>query len=125
MLNVIKSIIVTFITVIVSILSYIKGPIAIGLLVGASILAFAKKAEAALPPVMEDCGVALSCTYPSAVSLWEAMSFSQHMAVVLWVISCVLLFVLLHNSRKEKEARKSVFQVELDAAIKAYNNRTR
>ena len=46
MLNVIKSIIVTFITVIVSILSYLKGPIAIGLLVGASILAFANDAQA-------------------------------------------------------------------------------
>ena len=123
MLNVIKSIIVTFITVIVSILSYLKGPIAIGLLVGVSIMSFAKKAEAALPPVMEDCGVALSCTYPSAVSLWEAMSFSQNMAVILWVIGMVLVAILIIKDKKARAVRKSVFQIELDAAIKAYNNR--
>ena len=117
MLNVIKSIIVTFITVIVSILSYLKGTILVGLVIGVSVMAFAGEASAAtsISPVYQ-------CNHVSCTA-WEMMSFSQHMAVVLWVISCVLLFVLLHNSRKEKEARKSVFQVELDAAIKAHNNR--
>ena len=119
MLNVIKSIIITMISLAIALVSYIRGPLLVGLLVGASIMAFAGEASAAtsISPVYQ-CNQ-VSCT------AWEMMSFSQHMAVVLWVISCVLLFVLLHNSRKEKEARKSVVQVELDAAIKAYNNRTR
>ena len=46
MLNIIKSFVITFVSVIVSIISYCKGPIAIGLLVGASILAFANDAQA-------------------------------------------------------------------------------
>ena len=82
MLNVIKSIIVTFITVIVSILSYLKGPIAIGLLVGASILAFAGEASAA--------------TQPTFVSL----SFSETFAVVtiaLALMGAIILFIKESN----------------------------
>ena len=82
MLNVIKSIIVTFITVIVSILSYLKGPIAIGLLVGVTILAFASEASAA--------------TQPTFVSL----SFSETFAVVLIalaLVGAIILFVKESN----------------------------
>lgn len=46
MLNIIKSFVITFVSVIVSIISYCKGPLVVGLLVGASILAFANNAEA-------------------------------------------------------------------------------
>ena len=83
MLNVIKSIIVTFITVIVSILSYLKGPIAIGLLVGASILAFAGEASAAT-------------SQPAFISL----SFSETFAVVLIalaLVGAIILFVKESN----------------------------
>ena len=86
-------------------------------------MAFAGEASAALPPVMEDCGVALSCTYPSAVSLWEAMSFSQNMAVILWVIGMVIVAILIIKDKKARAVRKSVFQIELDAAIKAHRTR--
>lgn len=122
MLNVIKSIVVTMITLAISLVAFIRGPMLLGLVVGVSIMSFAKKAEAALPPVMEDCGVALSCTYPSTVSLWEAMSFSQNMAVILWVIGMVIVAILIIKDKKARAVRKSAFQVELDAAIKAYNN---
>lgn len=122
MLNVIKSIVVTMLSLAAALVSFARGPILAGLVVGVSIMSFAKKAEAALPPVMEDCGVALSCTYPSAVSLWEAMSFSQNMAVILWVIGMVIVAILIIKDKKARAVRKSAFQVELDAAIKAYNN---
>ncbi len=46
MLNLIQSIVVTFVSVIVTVLNFCKGPIAIGLLVGASIMVFANNAEA-------------------------------------------------------------------------------
>ena len=83
MLNVIKSIIVTFITVIVSILSYLKGPLAIGLLVGASILAFTRTASAAT-------------AQPTFVSL----SFSETFAIgviALALIGAIILFVKESN----------------------------
>lgn len=119
MLNVIKSIVVTMLSLAVALVSFARGPILVGLVVGVSIMSFAKKAEAALPP---DCGVALSCTYPSTVSLWEAMSFSQNMAVILWVIGMVIVAILIIKDKKARAVRKSAFQIELDAAIKAYNN---
>ena len=78
MLNVIKSIIVTLITVIVSILSYLKGPILVGLIVGATIMAFAGEASAA--------------TQPTFVSL----SFSETFAIgviALALIGAIILFV--------------------------------
>ena len=120
MLNVIKSITATMISLFVALISFLRLPLVVGAIVGVSIMSFAKKAEAALPPVMEDCGVALSCTYPSAVSLWEAMSFSQNMAVILWVIGMVIVAILIIKDKKARAVRKSVFQIELDAAIKAH-----
>lgn len=46
MLDLVKSFVATFISLVLSLLSFIKGPILIGLLAGASILAFANQAEA-------------------------------------------------------------------------------
>ena len=123
MLNLIKSFVMTFVSIVVTLISFIRLPLVVGVVVGVSIMSFAKKAEAALPPVMEDCGVALSCTYPSAVSLWEAMSFSQNMAVILWVIGMVIVAILIIKDKKARAVRKSVFQIELDAAIKAHRTR--
>ena len=83
MLNVIKSIIVTFITVIVSILSYLKGPIAIGTIVGASILAFAGEASAA-----------------TAQPTFVALSFSETFAIgviALAIMGAIILFVKESN----------------------------
>ena len=83
MLNVIKSIIVTFITVIVSILSYLKGPIAIGTIVGVTIMAFAGEASAAT-------------SQPTFVSL----SFSETFAIgviALAIMGAIILFVKESN----------------------------
>ena len=46
MLNVIKSITATMISLFVALISFIRGPLLVGLLVGASILAFANNVEA-------------------------------------------------------------------------------
>lgn len=78
MLNVIKSIIVTFITVIVSILSYLKGTILVGLVIGVTVMAFAGEASAA--------------TQPTFVSL----SFSETFAIgviALALMGAIILFV--------------------------------
>ncbi len=120
MLNLIKAIIVTMITLIVSFISFIRGPILVGLIALVSIVAFTKNASASM---VNDCGIALSCTYPSPVSLWNAMSFSQNMAVIMWVIGCITMFVLVLKDKKAKAIQKTKFQIELDAAIKAHNNR--
>ena len=83
MLNVIKSIIVTFITVIVSILSYLKGPILVGLIVGATIMAFAGEASAA-----------------TAQPTFVALSFSETFAIgviALAIMGAIILFVKESN----------------------------
>ena len=46
MLNLIKSVVVTFISIILNDVSFCKGPILVGLVVGASIMVFANSAEA-------------------------------------------------------------------------------
>lgn len=115
MLNVIKSIIVTIISLLVAVVSFIRGPLLIGLIALFTILAVTKNATASM---VNDCGIALSCTYPTPTSLWDAMSFSQNMAVVMWVIGCITMVVLVVKDKKAKAVRKSEFQKELDEAIK-------
>ena len=83
MLNVIKSIIVTLITVIVSILSYLKGPILVGLIAGATIMTFTRTASAA-----------------TAQPTFIALSFSETFAVVsitLALMGAIILFVKESN----------------------------
>ena len=78
MLNVIKSIIITMLSLAIALVSYIRGPLLVGLLVGASIMAFAGEASAA--------------TQPTFVSL----SFSETFAIgviALALIGAIILFV--------------------------------
>ncbi len=82
MLNVIKSIIATMISLFIALISFIRGPILVGLVIGASILAFASEASAA--------------TQPTFVSL----SFSETFAVVtiaLALIGAIILFIKESN----------------------------
>lgn len=46
MLNVIKSIIATMISLVFAVISFIRGPLLLGLVIGLAIMSFAKKAEA-------------------------------------------------------------------------------
>ena len=58
-----------------------------------------------------------------ACPVWGAFSFSQKMAFVMWVIGCSYLTLHILRGMKATKARKSVFQSELDAAIRAHHNR--
>lgn len=83
MLNVIKSIIITMISLAIALVSYIRGPLLVGLLVGASIMAFAGEASAAT-------------SQPTFISL----SFSETFAVVLIALAlmgAIILFVKESN----------------------------
>lgn len=46
MLNIVKSMVITMLSLTVSLISFIRGPILLGLVIALSILSFAKKAEA-------------------------------------------------------------------------------
>ena len=82
MLNVIKSITATMISLFVALISFLRLPLVVGAIVGASILAFAGEASAA--------------TQPTFVSL----SFSETFAIgviALAIIGAIILFVKESN----------------------------
>ena len=83
MLNLIKSFVMTFVSVIVALISAIRGPILVGLIVGATIMTFAGEASAAT-------------SQPAFISL----SFSETFAVVLIALAlmgAIILFVKESN----------------------------
>ena len=83
MLNVIKSIVITMISLAIALVSYIRGPLLVGLLVGATIMTFAGEASAAT-------------SQPAFISL----SFSETFAVVLIALAlmgAIILFVKESN----------------------------
>ena len=83
MLNVIKSIIATMISLFIALISFIRGPILVGLIVGATIMAFAGEASAA-----------------TAQPTFVALSFSETFAVVLIALAlmgAIILFVKESN----------------------------
>ena len=78
MLNVIKSIIITMLSLAIALVSYIRGPLLVVAIVGVTIMAFAGEASAA--------------TQPTFVSL----SFSETFAIgviALALIGAIILFV--------------------------------
>lgn len=83
MLNVIKSIIATMISLFIALISFIRGPILVGLIVGATIMTFTRTASAAT-------------AQPTFVSL----SFSETFAVVtiaLALMGAIILFIKESN----------------------------
>ena len=83
MLNVIKSIIATMISLFIALISFIRGHILVGLIVGATIMTFAGEASAAT-------------SQPTFISL----SFSETFAVVLIALAlmgAIILFVKESN----------------------------
>lgn len=82
MLNLIKSFVMTFVSVIFAIIFAIRGPILVGLVIGATIMTFTRTASAA--------------TQPTFVSL----SFSETFAVVtiaLALMGAIILFIKESN----------------------------
>ena len=82
MLNLIKSFVMTFVSVVVTLISFIRLPLVVGSISGATIMAFAGEASAA--------------TQPTFVSL----SFSETFAIgviALALIGAIILFVKESN----------------------------
>ena len=83
MLNLIKSFVMTFVSVIVALISFIRLPLVVGAIVGVTIMAFAGEASAAT-------------SQPTFISL----SFSETFAVVLIalaLVGAIILFVKESN----------------------------
>lgn len=92
MLNLIKSFIITFITVIFSVVNFMKGPLLIGLIVGASILAFAGETNASEVYAPYQCNV-------SACPFWDSLSYSQSFGLVIVILALVATVALLKDSK--------------------------
>ena len=83
MLNLIKSFVMTFVSIVVTLISFIRLPLVVGAIVGASILAFANDASAAT-------------SQPTFVSL----SFSETFAIgviALAIMGAIILFIKESN----------------------------
>ena len=83
MLNLIKSFVMTFVSIVVTLISFIRLPLVVGTIVGVTIMAFAGEASAAT-------------SQPTFISL----SFSETFAVVLIalaLVGAIILFVKESN----------------------------
>ena len=83
MLNLIKSFVMTFVSIVVTLISFIRLPLVVGAIVGVTIMAFAGEASAAT-------------SQPTFISL----SFSETFAIVsiaLALVGAIILFVKESN----------------------------
>lgn len=88
MLNLILSFVVTLVSVVWSVVSYMKGPLAIGLIVGAVILSFNPAHAAEIQCNMSDCSM--------LTSHWYDLIIERKAAVILGVVGvCIGLFLAL------------------------------
>lgn len=111
MLNVIKSIVITMISLAIALVSYIRGPLLVGLLVGASIMVFANEANAGQVYAPYQCNTA-------ACPFFEAMSFSEVFGFFTVAIAVVIGLILLLKDKKNTATKpKSAFQADLDKAL--------
>ena len=111
MLNVIKSIIITMLSLAIALVSYIRGPLLVGLIVGASILAFAGEASAGQVYAPYQCNTA-------ACPFFEAMSFSEVFGFFTVAIAVVMGLILLLKDKKNTATKpKSAFQEDLDKVL--------
>ena len=111
MLNVIKSIIITMLSLAIALVSYIRGPLLVGLLVGASIMVFANEANAGQVYAPYQCNTA-------ACPFFEAMSFSEVFGFFTVAIAVVMGLILLLKDKKNTATKpKSAFQADLDKVL--------
>ena len=111
MLNVIKSIVITMISLAIALVSYIRGPLLVGLLVGASIMVFANEANAGQVYAPYQCNTA-------ACPFFEAMSFSEVFGFFTVAIAVVMGLILLLKDKKNTATKpKSAFQADLDKVL--------
>ena len=111
MLNVIKSIVITMLSLAIALVSYIRGPLLVGLLVGASIMVFANEANAGQVYAPYQCNTA-------ACPFFEAMSFSEVFGFFTVAIAVVMgLILLLKDKNNTATKPKSAFQEDLDKVL--------
>ena len=111
MLNVIKSIVITMLSLAIALVSYIRGPLLVGLLVGASIMVFANEANAGQVYAPYQCNTA-------ACPFFEAMSFSEVFGFFTVAIAVVMGLILLLKDKKNTATKpKSAFQEDLDKVL--------
>ena len=111
MLNVIKSIIITMLSLAIALVSYIRGPLLVGLLVGASIMVFANEANAGQVYAPYQCNT-------TACPFFEAMSFSEVFGFFTVAIAVVMgLILLLKDKNNTATKPKSAFQEDLDKVL--------
>ena len=111
MLNVIKSIVITMISLAIALVSYIRGPLLVGLLVGASIMVFANETNAGQVYAPYQCNTA-------ACPFFEAMSFSEVFGFFTVAIAVVMgLILLLKDKNNTATKPKSAFQEDLDKVL--------
>lgn len=84
MLNLISSVVKTFINVILTLLSFCKGPILIGLLIGGAILTFSAEASAA---------TITQCNWV-ACPIWEGIESRFQNMIICFAIAILLGFLL-------------------------------
>lgn len=93
MLNLIASVLVTFISVIWGAISYLKGPLTIGVIVGAVILSFNPAHAAVIQCNIGDCSI--------LTSHWYDLILEKKAAVVLLLVGGGITIYLLATEKGE------------------------
>ncbi len=88
-MNIITSILVTLINILVSIVSFLRGPIIVGLLVGVSIMVFASNAEAAI--------ASYQCNHVACPVL-DSMSFSEMFGLCSVLVGLMITLYLINTN---------------------------
>lgn len=111
MLNVIKSIIITMLSLAIALVSYIRGPLLVGAIVGVTVMALAGEANAGQVYAPYQCNTA-------ACPFFEAMSFSEVFGFFTVAIAVVMgLILLLKDKNNTATKPKSAFQEDLDKVL--------
>lgn len=91
MLNLIVSVVTTFLSLVLAITSFLRGPIVVGLVAGVSIMVFASNAEAAV--------AAYQCNHV-ACPVFAGMSFSELFGLCSVLVGIAISAYLYNDSKR-------------------------
>ena len=125
--NLVISFVVFLVSSLLSFVSYAKAPLIFGAVIGALILGFnpvyASEVGFFSPDVVEVCRPYGSISLEECSVIVEGIRFQRIVGILAFVSIFVLLIpAILWHDHKEKVARRSTYQVELDTAIKRYQD---